>query len=152
MGLMLYYKENDQYLLISQNSIGGLPVSTTHDGKTGDIHSRQLFIRNDDVDLWFSNIQVIPYDKTATDIKDDTDYISTGWGVKLASTEDEPTTSAWLDIDWADAIMMDDIGSIGSYDVTTYFPFWYQITCPPNIDAQTKSNISIRVAYTENAV
>lgn len=143
MGINLYYKENDQYTTGS--------IITTHDGKTGDVHAVQLFLRNDDSDLWFSNIQVTPIDGTATASIDETDYDSTGWGVRLIAGDNEPSSSQWESTNWGTTISMSDIGASGSADTSTYYSFWYQITCPPNEDAQTKQNISLRVTYTENA-
>ena len=64
----------------------------------------------------------------------------------------EPTSSEWEDINWGESIDMDDIGSDSGYDIATYSPFWYLITCPPNTDAQNKEDIVLKVLYTENAV
>lgn len=144
MTINLYHKENDQYLTGS--------IITTHDGKTGDVHIVQLFLRNSNSNLWFSNIQVTPVDKTATLTDDDTNYSSTGWGVKLIAGDAEPTVSQWSSTSWGNTINMPNIGASGSGDTSTYNSFWYQITCPPNEDAQTRQNIVFRATYTENAV
>lgn len=152
MALKLYYKEGDVYTEISSGNTQANPLTTVHDGKTGDFISAQLFLRNDDATKWYSNIVVRPYDLTTTVDKDDTDYESTGWGVKLSQGADEPTLAAWGDIDWGDFINMGDIGESGIPNTATYFPLWKLITCPPNADAQIKNNLTIRVEYTENAV
>jgi hypothetical protein len=143
MGISLYHKENDQFVTGS--------IITTHDGKSGDVHAVQLFLRNDDVNLWFSNIQVTPVDSTATASLDETDYDSTGWGVRLIAGDNEPSASHWSSTNWGIAISMPNIGASGSADISTYYSFWYQITCPPNENAETKQNIVFRVTYTENA-
>lgn len=152
MALKLYYKEGDIYTEISSGSSQTSPLATVHDGKTGDFVSTQLFIRNDDATKWYSNIVVVPYDLTSIVDKNDVDYKSSGWGVKLSQGADEPTLAAWGDIDWGDYVNMGNAGAEANADTTTYFPFWYLITCPPNTDAQIKNNITIRVEYTENAV
>ena len=152
MGLKLYYKENDVYIEVSSGGVQTSPISTVHNGKDGDISSVQLFLRNDDSALWYSNIIVRPYDLTAQVNKDDTEYSSTGWGIKLSVGSEEPTQSGWNAITWGASIDMADIGASGNPDISTYYPLWELITCPPYTDAQIKQNLSIRVEYTENAV
>jgi hypothetical protein len=152
MALKLYYKENDLYTEVSSGGAFSQPVVSTHNGKTGDVVAEQLYIRNDNAALWYSSIVISPYDITSTPTKDDTDYDSTGWGVKLSAGANEPTNGAWTNTLWSNSISMADVGSAGSGDSTTYFPFWRLITCPPHTDIQTKRNTSIKVEYTENAV
>lgn len=152
MGLKLYYKENDSYVEVSSAGSFDNPVVTTHNGKVGDVISEQLYLRNDNPLLWYSNIVIKSYDSTKTSEKDDTDYESTGWGVKLFPGSDEPTSGEWGNLLWSNEIEMEDIGQSGTGDSTTYFPFWRLVTCPPHTDIQIKRNISIRVEYTENAV
>jgi hypothetical protein len=152
MGLKLYFRRNDEYIEVSSSSAFTSPILSVHDGKDGDIVSTQLFLRNDDSNLYFTNIVIWPYDLTNTVNKDDTDYESTGWGTKLSVGSEEPTTAAWGNINWGDSIDMSDIGASGSSDTSTYYPFWRLLTCPPHTNAQIKRNLVIRVEYTENAV
>ena len=152
MALKLYYKEGDVYTEVSSASAHTSPITSVHDGKTGDVISTQLFLRNDDTALWYSNIVIRPYDLTSEVDKDDTDYESTGWGTKLSEGDNEPTSAAWNNIDWGDYIEMSDIGEDGLYDTSTYYSFWRLLTCPPYTQAQIKRNLSVRVEYTENAV
>lgn len=152
MTLKLYYKENDSYVEVSSGNDSSQPITSVHNGKTGDVVSDQLFIRNDNINAWYSNIVISSYDSTTAPGKDDTDYDSTGWGIKLSDGEEEPTSSEWNNIQWANSIDMEDIGEPGQGDSTTYFPFWRLITCPPHTDIQIKKNIFIRAEYTENVV
>jgi hypothetical protein len=152
VGLKLYFKENDEFVAVSQTDQTS-PLATVHDGKTGDVISTQVFVRNDDSDLWFSNIEVLPIDLGEGVAEEgDVSYEDTGWGVKLAVGTEEPTLSMWEDIDWGNTISFSSIGSSVVADTTTYNSFWYMISCPPNTDAQNKDNIVLRVEYTENAV
>jgi len=148
MAIKLYYKENDSYVEVTQTT----PVSTTHDGKDGDTISVQLFIKNDDATKWYSTVTIRPIDKSTSSTTDDTIYSDTGWGVKLSPGSQEPTLSFWNSLDWGEMISMGNIGIYGVADISTYFPLWYLITCPPNTDAQTKQNISLKIEFTENAV
>jgi hypothetical protein len=152
MSLKLYYKENDAYIEVSSAGSFESPVATTHNGKTGDVTTEQLYIRNNNSALWYSNIIISSYDATRTPTKDDSDYESTGWGIKLSEGSEEPTEGVWENLLWNNRIEMDDIGSSASGDSTTYYPFWRLITCPPHTNIQIKKNIYIRVEYTENAV
>ena len=153
MGLQLFYKNsNDEFVAITSNRDLTSPLPTTHDGKTGDEQTIQCYLRNDDVTKWFSNIVIRPVDLTDANPYGDTIFTETGWGVKLSKGAEEPTKGEWEDIDYADSITMDDIGSDSGADTATYFPFWYLITCPPNTNAVIKTDVVLNVAYTENAV
>ena len=152
MGLKLYYKENDQFVEISSDGDLTNPVVSIHNGKTGDTLTTQLYLRNDDSSLWFSNILIKPLDLEGADPYGDVIYNETGWGVKLSPGSDEPTSGEWEDILWGNEISMSNVASDGTPDTTTYYPFWRLETCPPNTEAQIKVDIVINVNYTENAV
>lgn len=153
MALKIYYRDNDQFIEISQNGTMTSPLATIHDGKTGDVISSQLYLRNDDDTVWYSNIEVLPFDKNTGEINSgDVNYEDTGWGMKLSLGSIEPTETMWEDIDWGESILFSRIGNSGSPDTAKYYPFWCLITCPPNHDAVTKENLSLRVEYTENAI
>ena len=153
MALKIYYRTNDQFVEVSQNGTMTSPVATVHDGKIGDVTSTQLYLRNDDNARWYSNIEIFPYDKLVGEINaGDINYEDTGWGMKLSLGSIEPTQAMWDDIDWGDSIVVTRIGDIGVPDTAQYYPFWCMISCPPNHDAETKENISLRIEYTENAI
>ena len=148
MGLAVYYKdENDQFVEV--DSEAGVYITTTHDGKNGDVKVTQLYLRNDDASKWFSNILIKPYDLIEPY---DINYEETGWGVKLSEGSNELTSAEWENKQWAEQISMGSIGSDSSSDTTTYFSFWYYITCPPNEDVKIKTDIILDVSYTENSV
>lgn len=153
MGLVIYYKDDDdQFVDVTIDGDLDSPIQTIHDGKTGDIKTVQLYLRNDDATKWFSNIYIQPFDLEDANPYGDVIYNETGWGVKLSPGAAQPTTGEWDDIDWGRYIIMSDIGSDSSADTTTYYPFWYLITCPPNEDVKIKTDIVLKVSYTENAV
>ena len=153
MGLKLYYKNSlDVFVEASIGDDTSDPVTTTHDGKDGDVSVMDLYIRNDDAAKWYSNIIITPVDLIDAYPYGDVSYSETGWGVKLSPGGTEPTLAEWEDINWGEAISMENVGSDSAADTTTYFPLWYLISCPPNTDAQNKEDIILRVDYTENAV
>lgn len=154
MALKLYYKNSlDEYVAVSLTTgEPTVPVRTSHDGKTGDVQSVLLYLQNDDDTKWYSNIFVEPYDLIDRNPYGDIAYSETGWGVKLSSGGLEPTTHQWEAIRWGEAIEIEDIGSDSDGDIINYYPFWYYVTCPPNTNAQNKTDITLKVLYTENAV
>lgn len=153
MGLGIYFKDSDGNW--SKATIGTdktNPITTTHDGKDGDTKTITLYLRNDDSSKWYSNVTITPVDRIDANPYGDVGYDETGWGVKLNKGGTEPTQGEWNDIDWGSNISMDNIGSNSAADTATYYPFWYLITCPPNENAKNKSDIILKVEYTENAV
>ena len=152
MGLLLYFKENDEYEQITHSGDLTNPLSTVHDGKNGDTQTIQVYLRNDDITKWFSNIRIKPVDLIDANPYGDIIYTETGWGVKLSQGSSSPSESEWEDIEWGNEISMDDIGTELLGNTNTYYSFWYLITCPPNTDAKIKTDIVIDVAYTENSV
>lgn len=151
-GIILYYKEDDEFIAVSSDTDLSQPVKTIHNGRDGDTRTVCLYLRNDDAAKWFSNIRVTPLDLVEEDGYYDVDYTDTGWGVKLSEGTEEPSSGEWDDIDWGDYIDMSDIGTVDAADTTTYHPFWYLISCPPNTDAKIKTDIVLNVSRTENAV
>ncbi len=152
MSLLIYFKENDVFVETSSGDDQTSPITTTHDGKNGDTKTINLYIRNDDVTKWYSNVRVTPVDLEDADPYGDVVYTETGWGIKLNQGGTEPTENEWEDLDWGEQISIGSIGSNSVPDTTTYSPFWYLISCPPNTNAQNKSDIVLKVEYTENAV
>jgi len=153
MSLGIYFRDSAGAMsLVTNGSDSSNPVTTIHDGKNGDTISVVLYLRNDNITKWYSNITIVPVDLVDTDPYGDVIYTETGWGVKVNKGGDEPTDAEWGDVDWGDDANMDDVGSNVAGDSTTYFPFWYLISCPPNENAQNKSDIVLQVNHTENAV
>lgn len=154
MALKLYYKNSsDEYVEASPTTGEAInPISTVHDGKNGDTQSLILYLKNDNSAKWYSNIVIVPYDLINSGIYDDVVYDETGWGVKLSYGGTEPTTYEWDEINWGESISMDNVGSDSLGDTATYYPFWYLVTCPPNTNAQNKTDIVLKLYYTENAV
>jgi len=152
MSLKLYFKQNEQFVEVSAAGDFASPIATSHNGKTGDSSSVQLYIRNDDSAVYYTNIAIVPSDSVVSSAGSDIDYEHTGWGVKLSNTSEEPSSAEWDALLWANSIATSDIGNFSVGDSVTYVPFWYLITCPPNSNAQTKTDIVINVTYTENTV
>jgi hypothetical protein len=145
MGLGLFYKVGEIFYEVSTGDDLSSPVITTHDGKRGDSQKVKLYLKNDDLGLTFTNIVITPFDKDTP--PSDINYTSTGWGVKLSNSETEPSSAEWEDIDWGAPIAVSNI-----LNTSTEVPFWYLVSCPPNTDAQNKTDIAIKIEYTENVI
>ena len=96
MALLIYKYESDTYIAITEDTTS--PIKTSHDGKRGDTKVLQLFLRNDSETKWYSNISIAPEDTVGAEPYGDLLYSETGWGVKLAAQESQPTTAEWEDI------------------------------------------------------
>ena len=153
MSLHVYYKDtNGIFVEVSEDNDILTPITTVHDGKSGDIKTICLYLRNDQSSKWYSNIRIKPTDLVDANPYGDVIYTETGWGVKLNKGGTEPTQAEWNNIDWGIEISMDNIGSNSLGDTATYAPFYYLITCPPNANVENKEDIVLEVSYTENAV
>jgi hypothetical protein len=153
MTLGLYYRNTSgSYVAVSTAPDLSSPITTTHDGKNGDVKTVLLYIRNDNAALWYSNIRIRPIDTLEAYPYGDVIFTETGWGIKLSSGGTAPTASEWDDILWGNELSMDNIGTNSLGNTTTYYPFYYYIVSPPNIPAANKTDIQLDVRYTENSV
>ena len=151
--IKIYYKNtSEEYVEVSTGNNLSSPINTTHDGRTGTVQTLLLYLRNDDEDKYYTNISILPVDLELTSSLSDVLYEETGWGIKLSTGGVEPSSSEWENVNWGESITIEDIGSSSAGDTTTYYPFWYMISSPPNTDAQIKKDLVLRTNYTENAV
>jgi hypothetical protein len=147
MSLGIYYKnEENQYIEVSRDQDLSLPIKTIHNGRTGDYKVFQLYIRNNDTSKNFSNIVVSPEDFLNPYGDNEAMYNESGWGVKLSTSVSLPSVAEWENTPWG------EVASFALIEGTNYIPFWYYITCPPNNKVEIKTNIILRVYFTENAV
>ena len=126
---------------------GLLPITSTHDGTLGEFVELKIFVRNDDITEWYSNITVRPVCNTSPD---ETDGITTGYGIKLFAGDTQPTEAEWEATDYANTINIDDIGEAESGDVSTYSPFWYRAEVPAGSPINNRENIVLKLNYVAN--
>lgn len=69
MSLKIYYKDSGgSYVAVSSGDTTTSPVSTTHNGKIGDIKTVALYLHNDaSPTKWYSNIIIRPDDIDQSD-------------------------------------------------------------------------------------
>lgn len=117
-------------------------IVTAHDGVSGESVETLVYLRNDDSNLYFTNIEIWPYDDTTPD--DTLGVYGTGWGVKLSAGSRQPTPDEWENVLAGDTISMSDIGTTAGSDTSTYYPIWVKVTVPGNLSAQTKTTMRLR--------
>lgn len=147
MGLELYNSDKNKLTSISS----GNPLKTYHDGKNGSVAIQQIYVRNDDPELWYDNINITPRDTTGYD--DTVGEYGTGFSVKLAYGAVMPLPHEWALVNsGATVYLPSDVGSAQQADTTTYYPVWVRISVPGNTNTQNKTDISLRLAAVERAV
>lgn len=138
------------YSSYSSDGSGDSPISSLHDGRTTGDQTLQLFLRNDDLNVYYTNIVISCVQTDAG-----TEYLdnsTSGWGIKLRSGVSEPTQEEWDITDWNNQLSMSNIGTSTDGDTTTYAPFWYLIQHPAQIPADIVEVVKLRVEAIERAV
>jgi len=128
---------------------GLLPIVTTHDGVLGEVVETKIYVRNDDVDEFYTDITVVPICLTSPD---EVDGVTSGHGMKLRTGNTQPTEAEWEATDYANTISLDDIGASGAGDVNTYLPVWYRVECPAGASADNRENVVLRIYSTAHPV
>ena len=137
------------YEVISEDGALTNPATSVHDGKTGEIVERKLYVgRDDPPGLSYTNILV-----SATSTAGDTVEIASsggaargtsGWGVKLLLDPGyDPKESDWNDTAYGTAILIADIATSAKR------PFWLRIESPAGIRVENKTSISLILQFVE---
>lgn len=124
-------------------------IPVTFDGTTGGSIDLKLYVRNDDLELWFSDIQVTPYeDGTTLNV-----VIGPAWEIRVMEKDITPTTEEWLELSAGNSITLSsDIGSATKGDISTYLAFWMRITVPRDQQVQNIESIVVRLNATSGLV
>jgi hypothetical protein len=140
MALQLYATA-DSSSSFSLDSEFSNPVIYSFDGVGGGTIVKQYYLRNDDSTKYYTGITIAPYVSSGTDITDGTN----GFSWKMISGVSKPLEQQWTLVDDGNSLSMEDIGSSGSGDDVTYYPFWLRITVPPNTSIQSFENAKLRI-------
>ena len=125
-----------------------LPISTVHDGVLGETVETLLYVKNDDILVYYTDVKVTPVSKVTPSIVDGT---STGFGVKLSLGNTQPTEAEWAVVDYGNTIELDDLGSASAADLSAR-PFWVRIEIPAGTSADNKEQSVLYLEYTEGVV
>jgi len=141
LSIYLYDENNSTFSPVSKQGLQTRPVVTTHDGTNGQTVETKLFVRNDDLNYYYTNItfQGTPARKVRVG---DINYPEAFVGFKLLAQDSQPTESEWAAVESGNVLSFPDVGSTSEGD-TSYKPLWLQITIPPGTRVQTITDIAI---------
>jgi hypothetical protein len=106
---------------------------------------RKLYVRNDDVTKWASNIN-LQATSTGLDVVSGTN----GFGFKFFLGDIEPTDRVWQNIGYNAPVSITNIGTTLSAD-TSFYPFWMRVEVSPIADVSLYE-AKLIVSYIEHAV
>lgn len=117
-------------------------LSLTFDGTIGGSIDTKLYIRNEDITLWYSNIQVQPYESGTT-----LNVVSgPAWEMRVLEKDIPPTTEEWLAVSAGNQITLSsNIGNNLRGDISIYLPFWVRTTTPRDQQARNITSIVLRI-------
>jgi len=111
----------------------------TFDGTKGGAISKPIYIRNDDKELYYSNITLT--------------FNSLSYIFRLVQADYCPTVLEWSKIPINTEIALTyNIGSSTVYDISTYITVWSQVTIPRGESANNIDFITLKLGYTEGLV
>lgn len=140
------YESADSSSAFSINGEFSNPIAHSFNGVTGGTVIKKYYLRNDDNTKYYNNITISAYVGSGQNITNGTN----GFSWKFISGASQPLEAEWTLVSDGNSISMSQIGSYGSADTTTYYPFWIRITVPDNLSAQSFENATLRISLTEN--
>lgn len=140
------YSDADISTVFSTDGEFTKPIVHSFDGTTGGVIIKNYYLHNNDDTKYYTSITISAYVESGTDITDGTN----GFSWKLIDGVSQPISQEWGLVAHGNTLNMSDIGSSGSGDNTTYYPFWLRIAVPSNLSPQAYDNIKLRISFTEN--
>lgn len=141
MGLEIYDSTQTLYV--------GRPFRAVVNGFTGGSYEEQVYLRNDDVTAWYTNITV----SASGSVYDTNGELGTsGISFKFMYGERRPTEAEWSYVISGTAIVIPDIGDNTLADTSTYHPIWVRIYLPGNTAANIIDTFSINVGFLPRVV
>jgi hypothetical protein len=141
--LALYSNPGDT---TSLSTDGTNPFTVTFDGLRGGSISKKLFVRNDSLLSYFTDISVAINDTGATSVTDGTG----GYSWKLFEGDYHPSLEAWALLAPATTITLSyGLGTTTKADTSTYLPFWLRIEIPADQRVQMIDQVYFTLAATE---
>lgn len=150
LNIFEYDRDNNQYLMVSQDGLQSRPIQTTHDGTNGEIVEKKLYLRNDNENFYFNsiNLQAVPASKVRVS---DINYPEAFIGYKIIFKESQPTKSEWAAVQSGDSAIVTNIGTTDLAD-TSYRPFWIQVTIPPGTRIGALRDVSLQLDAETNPI
>lgn len=147
MAIGIYTKPHEDYQ-ISKDDTRTNPLNIAINGRDGGVIYFKLYVRNDELKYWYSNINV-GINCAFSDLIDG----SKGFSWKLKESEFQPTIAEWDAITGGNIISLsNNLGSASYGNIHTYLPFWLRVEVPANEPAHQIKSISLQLTCKENLV
>lgn len=143
MSIGIYTEPNSESLL-SQNGEFTKPFSIAFDGRLGGYKETRLFIRNNDLNVFYTGLTLSLSNPTGTNIVNNGEF---QW--KLSYGDTKPTFNDWLNIAPANTMSIENLGSAGNPDISTFLPFWLFIQIPSNLSVQVFTGVTFSIEGNE---
>lgn len=144
------YTEPNPDSLLSQDGLFTKPFAITFDGRNGGHKEVRLFLRNDDPTRYYTDLVLSFEDLENPPV---TSRPEAGFVWKLSYGDTRPTFNDWSSLPAANSLTaIDDLGSTGNPDTSTYLPFWVFIQVPANLDIQVLTNVKFVIQGNEALV
>jgi|LakMenEpi03Aug12_release.lakeMendotaPanAssembly.Ray.scaffolds.fasta_scaffold1191447_1 hypothetical protein len=150
LSIFEYDKDNNQYLEISQDGMQSRPIQTTHNGTNGETVEKQLFLKNNNADFYYTDIRLTPVPATKVRLGD-VNYPEAYIGYKVIVKDAQPSRSEWASTQSGDVAIITNVGTTNLGD-TSYKPLWIQVTIPPGARIGALRDVSIQLTAEENPI
>lgn len=137
-GLALYEKPGG--IPFSYNDLPTTkPFRITMNGLTGGCLVRQVFLRNDNPSLYYTDVSISIVDASEGDLY----TLQDNWSWKLIYSIHEPTPEEWDQVAKNNSLSFASIGTTSLADTFSYFPIWIQCNVPAGLREQNILDLSI---------
>jgi hypothetical protein len=113
-------------------------------GYPGGAHEEIIYIRNDDVTRWFTNVVL---SVVASVYDADGELGSSGIGFKFIYGERRPTEAEWDVVKSGQPLTLPDIGTISLANTSTYHPCWIRVWVPGGTSAGIDDSFTLRLSF-----
>jgi len=125
------------------------PLAVTFDGRSGGIKEIRLYVHNIDPSYYYTDVTLTVVDNGINNIVNSEED---GYSWKLSAGDSQPTAADWANIAPANTISLDDLGSVGNPDSSTYLPFWIRVQVPPGLDVQVFDSVQFVLTSDRNLI
>lgn len=147
MALKIYESANPAASFSTDSSFDNA-ITHSIDGLVGGTIEKKYYVRNSDSGKYYTSITLLPFLSSGIDIIGGTNNFS--WKIYAGSIQ--PTAQEWATISDGNTISLDDLGSSGSPNTSSYLPFWLRIQVPKNVPIQSFETVKLRIVATEHNV
>ena len=150
MGLKIYQSPVPEGFITSSNDDLYIPATFTFKGSVGGILHRRFWVRNDNVDIHYSNILLSLKDSASIGSIVTSSLNRTGFAIKLSAGDDIPSEATWRGLGAGGQITLPDLGTSKTYNITSYLPFWIRVEVPVNQATTTIKTVTFVLTATAN--